>query len=119
MMYSYDKNEIVGIMDRLPEDKKLDVDKTFESQRTSVNNHIIPVIQKSINKNIFSVADSIIKYIIHERHRHQRESLLNRKKGAEWNDADERRKHANSRRNDVRKKISLFISQLFIEIFII
>jgi len=31
MMYSYDKNEIVGIMDRLPEDKKLDVDKTFES----------------------------------------------------------------------------------------
>ena len=104
MMYSYDKNEIVGIMNRLPEDKKLDVDKTFESQQKSVNNHIIPTIQKSINKKIFPVADSIIKYIIHERHRHQRETLLNRKKGSEWNDADERRKHANSRRNDVRKK---------------
>ena len=63
----------------------------------------VDCIQKSINKKIFPVADSIIKYIIHERHRHQRETLLNRKKGFEWNDADKRRKHANSRRNDVRK----------------
>ena len=55
-------------MDRFPEDKKLDISRTFESQRESVNSHIIPIIQKSINKKIFPVVDDIIKHIIHERH---------------------------------------------------
>ena len=75
-------------MDRLPEDKKLDISRTFESQRESVNSHIIPIIQKSINKKIFSVVDSIIKHIIHERHRHQREKTFNSKRETEWNDTE-------------------------------
>ncbi|PKC54533.1 hypothetical protein RhiirA1_447051 [Rhizophagus irregularis] len=51
-----------------------------------------------INKNIFSVSDSVIKHIVHERHRHQRELLLNSERDANWKDLEKRRKHANSRR---------------------
>src|ERR1700743_2030027 len=90
-------------MDRFPEEKKLKLNKTFESQRKYINGHIIPIIQKSINKNIFQVDDGIIRHIIHERHRHQREELLNRTRSTDWNDKEKRRKHANSRRNDVSK----------------
>jgi hypothetical protein len=68
-----------------------------------VNQTIIPIIQKSVNKKVFPVVDGIIKHIIHERHRHQREEFLNKKRSDEWNDADKRRKHANSRRIEVRK----------------
>jgi len=88
-------------MDRLPDNKKLDINKTFENQRKHVNGHIIPIVQKSLNKNIFSVDDSIIRHIIHERHRHQREESINRTRSEMWNDNEKRRKHANSRRSDV------------------
>jgi hypothetical protein len=87
-------------MDRLPADKRLDVNETFENQKDIVNKHIIPVIQKAI-KNTFSVTDGILRHIIHERHRHQREHVLNRNRSIGWNDTESRRKHANSRRTDV------------------
>jgi hypothetical protein len=64
-------------MDYLPEKKKLNIRKTFRSQQKLVHSNIIPVIQKSINKKIFSVTDGIIKHVVHKRHRHQREELLN------------------------------------------
>ncbi|PKY35700.1 hypothetical protein RhiirB3_456917 [Rhizophagus irregularis] len=64
------RNEIAGIMDQLLEDKALNTKKTFDSQRKLVQNNIIPVVQKTINKNIFSVSDGVIKHIVHERHRH-------------------------------------------------
>ncbi|CAB4494228.1 unnamed protein product [Rhizophagus irregularis] len=51
------RNEIAGIMDQLLEDKALNTKKTFDSQRKLVQNNIIPVVQKTINKNIFSVSD--------------------------------------------------------------
>jgi len=54
-------------MDRLPDDKSLNIKRTFESQRKKVNN-IIPVVQKSINKNFFLVTDGVIKHVIYERH---------------------------------------------------
>ena len=88
-------------MDRLPDNKKLDVKETYESQRKLVNQKLIPLIQKSINKQTFPVVDGVIKYIIHERHRHQREDFLNKKRSDDWNDADMRRKHTNSRRAEV------------------
>ena len=97
-------------MDRIPNEVKLDLNRTFENQRESVNKSIIPVIQKSINKKTFPVTDGIIKHIIHEQHRHQRETFLNKKKSDNWNDIEKRRKHANSRRTDVSKGIGcLFI----------
>jgi hypothetical protein len=91
----------MGILDRLPQ-TRLDVNKTFDSQRQDVNK-IIPVIQKGI-KNKFLVTNGVIRHIIHERHRHQRESFLNTKRSANWNDSKKRRKHANSRRSEVSKK---------------
>uniref|UniRef100_U9T981 Uncharacterized protein n=1 Tax=Rhizophagus irregularis (strain DAOM 181602 / DAOM 197198 / MUCL 43194) TaxID=747089 RepID=U9T981_RHIID len=76
-------------MDRLPDDKSLNIKKTFESQRKKVNN-IIPVVQKSINKKFFPVTDGVIKHVIHERHRHQREELLNARRGANWVENDKK-----------------------------
>jgi hypothetical protein len=102
-------------MDRLPEDKKLDVKETFENQRESVNRYIIPIIQKSINKKSFPVGDGVIRHIIHERHRHQREEYLNKtNKDVYWNDSEKRRKHANSRRSDVGKNRVVYFMFLLI-----
>ena len=100
-------------MDRLPANIKLDVNETFESQREAVNKHIIPVIKNSIDKKTFSVVDSIIQHIIYECHRYQRENFLNKKRSDEWNDSEKRRKHANSRRTEVSKKIE-FLALYFI-----
>ena len=101
-------------MDRLPDDNRLDIKETYENQRQLVNQKIIPLIQKSINKRTFPVVDGIIKHIIHERHRHQREDFLNKKRSDEWNDADKRRKHANSRRVEVIKKIDLLLIFIYL-----
>src|SRR5215813_11955057 len=103
------KNKIVGILERLPESQQLDVNRTYESQRRLVNNTLIPVIQKSINKKSFPVTDGIIKHIIHERHRHKREDIINKRRGFNWNDLEKRRKHANSRRSEVNNKSGYFM----------
>ncbi|GBC44750.2 hypothetical protein GLOIN_2v1765153 [Rhizophagus irregularis DAOM 181602=DAOM 197198] len=97
------------IMDRLPEDKALNTRKTFDSQQKLVENNIIPVVQKMINKNIFSVSDGVIKHIVHERHRYQRELLLNSERDANWKDLKKRRKHANSRQSDLRSFLRNYV----------
>jgi hypothetical protein len=91
-------------MERLPDNQKLDVTQTYESQRLTATRYIIPIIQKTINKKSFPVSDGIIKHIIQERHRHQRETYNHRNWDANWNDREKRRKHANSRRNEVSKQ---------------
>jgi hypothetical protein len=73
-----------------------------------VNNHLIPLVQRTLNKKTFPVTDGIIKHIIHERHRHQREHNNNRLRGTSWNDREKRRKHANTRRTDVSKQSEYF-----------
>ncbi|PKC69918.1 hypothetical protein RhiirA1_391750 [Rhizophagus irregularis] len=105
------RNEIARIMDRLLEDKALNTRKTFDSQRKLVQNNIISVVQKMINKNIFSVSDGVIKHIVHKRHRHQRELLLNSERDANWKDL-EKKKHANSRRSDKRERRNKTIDKL-------
>ena len=101
-------------MNRLPDNRKLKVDKTFESQREDANKYIIPVVQKSLNKKVFPVVDGIIKHIIHERHRHQRELYLRGNKSPNWNDRENRRKYANTRRGDVSINNSFIYSYLVI-----
>lgn len=54
------------------------------------------------------MTDGVIKHIIHERHRHQREHNNNRMRGAVWIDREARRKHANTRRTDVSKQSGYF-----------
>jgi hypothetical protein len=100
-------------MERLPENQKLDVTQTFEAQRQNANKHIIPIVQRTINKKLFPVSDGIIKHIIQERHRHQRETYKHRNRDANWNDREKRRKHANSRRNEVSKQ-SVIIFAIFL-----
>jgi hypothetical protein len=90
-------------MDRLSEEKQLNINKTFENQQKYINGHIIPIIQKSINKDIFPVDDGIIRHIIYEQHHHQREELLNRTRSETWLDIKKRWRHANSRCSDVSK----------------
>ncbi|CAG8671621.1 16930_t:CDS:2, partial [Funneliformis caledonium] len=60
-------------MDRLPDNKKLDVKETYESQRKLVNQKLIPLIQKSINKQTFPVVDGVIKKHANSRHAEKRE----------------------------------------------
>ena len=100
-------------MSRLPDNIKLDVSRTFESQCDTVNNHIVPVVKKAINRATFPVVDGIIHHIIHEWHRHQRKDFLNKDKRDEWNNKEKRRKHATSRRTEVRKRIVLLVSTFY------
>ena len=103
----------MGIIERLPDNQRLDITQTYDSQKKIVNNYIVPIVQKAINKKAFPVSDGIIKHIIHERHRHQRENNNNKRRRATWNDREQRRKHANTRRTDVSKQSGYFISLLF------
>lgn len=64
------------------------------------------------------MSDSIIKHIIRERHRHQRENSNNKRRSINWTDKERRRKHANSRRNDVSKQ-SGYLSAFFFNIFLL
>lgn len=78
-----------------------------------VNNRIVPLVQKTINKTTFPVSEGIIRHIIHERHRHQRETNNNKNRSTDWNDQETRRKHANTRRNEVSKR-SGYLSHLLL-----
>ena len=103
----------MGIIERLPDNQRLDITQTYESQKKIVNNYIVLIVQKSINKKAFPVSDGIIKHIIHERHRHQRENNNNKRHGVTWNNREQRRKHTNTCRTDVSKQSGYFISLLF------
>jgi hypothetical protein len=96
----------------MPEDSQLDVRQTFESQRDLVNRTIIPTVQASLDQTTFPVDDNIIYDLIHERHRHRRESYLLGLKTAEDQDMQARRRHKNAR----AREVSDLISRLFITI---
>jgi len=56
------------------------------------------------------VTDGIIKHIIHERHRHQREHNNNRLRGTVWVDREKSCKHTNTRRTDGSKQSDSYLS---------
>ena len=101
----------MGIIERLPDNQKLNITQTYESQKKIVNNYIVPIVQKTINKKVFPVSDGIIKHIIHERYRHQRENNNNKRRDATWND---QKQHANTRQTDVSKQSGYFVSTFFL-----
>src|SRR6185437_16198279 len=39
---------------RVPKNKQLDITHTYESQKEVVNRHLIPLVKKSLNKNLSS-----------------------------------------------------------------
>jgi hypothetical protein len=87
----------------MPDENKLRLDQTFESQRNLVTNTIVPTVMRTLDSEMFSVAEGIVYEIIHNRHKHQREEHLKRQQSSEHQDKQSRRKHLNSRRNDVSK----------------
>jgi hypothetical protein len=97
----------------MPNDCQLDVDKTFENQKNLINNSIVPTVMKALDKNTFPVAETVIYELIHARHKHRREEHLNSQQSEEIKDGQKRRKHLNSRRNDVRDEPVLFGFLLF------
>ena len=77
------------------------VEKTFEAQETLVNNVIVPTVMKSLDMETFPVSESIVREMIHSRHKHQREEHKLKQKAPIELDKHYRKKHLTSQRNDV------------------
>ena len=60
----------------MPENSKLNVDETFESQKQIVTTKIIPALLKVIDPEIYPIGEGILYEMIHQRHCHQREEAL-------------------------------------------
>ena len=85
----------------MPNENQLHLDQTFESQRNLITNTIVPDVMKALDKNMFSISEGIVYEMIHNRHKHQREEYLKKQQSSANQDKQNRRKHLNSRRNDV------------------
>ena len=72
-----------------------------------------------MDKELFSVTEGIIYEIIHNRHKYQREEHLKKQQSEKYQDDQNRRKHLNSRRNDVSNEPVLFSFFLLFLLFII
>ncbi|CAG8751727.1 16753_t:CDS:2, partial [Funneliformis caledonium] len=81
--------EIFGIIDRFPENQRLDINRTLK-----------------VNER------PIIKHMIHERHCHQREEHLKENRGSNWNDVEKRRKHVNARHSKLRDFLRNYIDTI-------
>jgi hypothetical protein len=85
----------------MPDENQLQLDQTFESQRNLVTNTMVPTVMKTLDKDMFSVTEGIVYEMIHNRHKHRREEYLKKQQLSVFQDKQNRRKHLNSRRNDV------------------
>ena len=74
---------------------------------------IIPALFKVFNTETYPVSENVLYEMVHQRHRHQREELLNKAKAESKRAQEIKRKHGNSRRCEV----ILFCPSLFIKIF--
>ena len=59
---------------------KLNINNTFESQKDIVTKTIIPTLFKVLDPERYPVGENVLYELIHQRHRHQREELLRKKK---------------------------------------
>lgn len=85
----------------MPTEKHLKLDETFDDQKNLVNNTIVPTVMETLDAETFPVAEAIVYEIVHNRHKHQREEHLRKQQSEKFQDEQSRRKHSNSRRNDV------------------
>ncbi|CAB5365345.1 unnamed protein product [Rhizophagus irregularis] len=95
------RRQIFWIVDRIPTEEQLKLDETFDSQQNLVNNTIVPTIMKTLDLDIYPISEAIVYDMIHNRHKHQREEFLKKQKETSFQDEQARRKHMNSRKNDV------------------
>jgi hypothetical protein len=85
----------------MPVESRLNLNQTFEAQKTLINNTIVPTVIQALDTNIFPVSEQIIYDLIHNRHKHQREEFIKKQQSVSLQQQQARRKHLNSRRNDV------------------
>ena len=85
----------------MPTADHLQLDQTFESQRDLVNRTIVPTVMEALDSVTYPVAETIIYDMIHNRHKHRSEEHLIKQRLVSFQDTQNRRKHMNSRRNDV------------------
>jgi hypothetical protein len=85
----------------MPENSKLNVNETFESQKQIVTTKIIPALLKVIDLKTYPIGEGILYEMIHQRHRHQREEALRKTKTTDAQTKESMRRHKNSRRKEV------------------
>ena len=78
-----------------------------------MNSTIVPTVMETLDLVMFPVAETIVYDMIHNRHKHQREEYLKKQQSPNTQDKNARRKHQNSRRNDVSNKIFPFDSVFY------
>jgi hypothetical protein len=85
----------------MPTETHLKLEQTFEAQYELVNKVIVPTIMEALDLKMYPVGETVIYDMLHVRHKHQREEYLKKRQSEEFQDQQARRKHQNSRRNDV------------------
>ena len=96
---------------------QLQVDKTFEEQRDLVNSRIVPTVMESLDQITYPVAKNLVYNMIHNYHKHRREEYLLKQRSEEHQKEQIRRKHTNSRRNDVINESLIRVFLLFLRYF--
>lgn len=96
-------------------EKKLRLDQTFEAQEELVNATIVPTVMESLDSETYPVSESIVREMIHNHHKHRREEYKIKQKPEFEQDQERRRKHLNSRRNDVSNEFIYLV--LFCHIY--
>ena len=85
----------------MPENSKLNVDETFESQKQIVTTKIIPALLKVIDPETYLIREGILYEMIHQCHHHQREEALRKTKTTDAQTKESKLRHKNSRRKEV------------------
>ena len=76
------------------------LEETYEDQPERVK-IIVQTVLRALDQELFPVSEEIIRNLIHNRHKHQREEYLRKQKPETFQTNQAKRKHSNSRRNDV------------------
>ena len=77
------------------------MEQTFDDQKHLVNNTIVLTVMEALDAEVFQVTEAIVYEIIHNYHKHQCDKYLKKQQSDKIQDEQNRRKHSNSRRNDV------------------
>lgn len=102
----------------MPVQDQLQLNQTFEAQRNLVTGTITPAVMEALDETTFNISEGVVYELIHNRHKHQREEYLKKQHSTKYQDEQNRRKHLNSRRNDVSNEPVLFVLFVILTIFI-
>ena len=87
---------------------QLDIEQTFEFQKDLVIKTIIPNLMKTLDLDTYPIGEGVVYEMIHQRHRHQRDTLRIKNKPEDEKKRETERKHRNSRRLEVNINIIFY-----------